>query len=48
MRKYVVTKTEIFKTTVYAESEDDAEYDAVANGEFEFVDEEYSAEDTGE
>ena len=48
MNKYVVTKTEIFETTVYAESEEDAEYDAMMKGEFEFVDEEYSVKDAGD
>lgn len=48
MRKYVVTRTEIFTTVVHADSEEDAEYAAVVKGEFTFVDSEYSVEEVGE
>ena len=48
MRKYVVTKTEIFEMTVYAESEDDAEYDATMKQDFMFIDEEYVAKEVTE
>ena len=48
MRKYIVTKTEIFKKTVYAESEEDAEYSAAMSSEFDFVDEEYAVKEAGD
>jgi len=48
MNKYIVTKTEIFKMTVYAESEDDAEYDANMKQDFMFIDEEYVVEEVGD
>ena len=44
-RKYEVTKTQEFVVTVYAESEEDAESDAISSGDFEFVDEEYSVKE---
>lgn len=47
MRKYVVTKTQFFEMTVEAESEEDAEYDALSSGDFKFVDEEYSVVEIG-
>ena len=42
MNKYIVTKMQEFFTIVYAESEEDAEAVAMMEGDFEFVDEEYS------
>lgn len=46
MNEYVVHKVQRFCTTVYAESEEDAESGAIGR-DFEFVDEEYSVREVG-
>lgn len=48
MKRYVVTKTETSMMIVYADSEEDAEHDARAKPEFDFIDEEYSVEYVGD
>jgi len=48
MNKYVVTKTQFFEIIVEAESEEDAEFDAISKGDFEFVDEDYSTKEVGD
>jgi hypothetical protein len=45
MTKYEVTRTQEFVVTVYADSEEDAEMDAITSGDFKFVDEEYSVKE---